>query len=69
MEKWMIPWMAARKIKASAHKGNVGSIRVFEKNGFVLGETIDNIKDRAESKGGGKISLTFVDWKYPGEAK
>ena len=39
--KWMIPRMGAKLIRVEAFKGNVGSVRVFEKNGFVLEETVD----------------------------
>jgi RimJ/RimL family protein N-acetyltransferase len=34
MTKWAIPRMNARKITASTFAGNIGSQRVFEKNGF-----------------------------------
>lgn len=39
--QWMVPKMGARLIRVEAFKGNVGSVRVFEKNGFVLEETVD----------------------------
>ncbi|TCD68088.1 hypothetical protein EIP91_011541 [Steccherinum ochraceum] len=39
--KWMVPRMGARLIRVEAFKGNGGSVRVFEKNGFVLEETVD----------------------------
>ena len=63
MQKWAIPWMNARRIMSSAHQGNIGSVRVFEKNGFVLYKTVENFVERAESKGGGMIGLHFVDWQ------
>lgn len=39
--KWAIPRMGARLIRGEAFKGNIGSVRVFEKNGFVLEDTVD----------------------------
>lgn len=34
LHDWIIPRMNAQKVLAEAFIGNVGSIRVFEKNGF-----------------------------------
>jgi len=39
--QWMIPRMGACLIRVEAFKGNIGSVRVFEKNGFVVEETVD----------------------------
>ncbi len=41
MREWMIPRMGAKIIRVEAFTGNAGSVRVFEKNGFVLDETVD----------------------------
>ena len=41
IHEWMVPRMNARLIRAEAFKGNLGSVRVFEKNGFVVTETTD----------------------------
>ena len=68
MQKWAIPWMAARRIMSCAHQGNVGSVRVFEKNGFVVYKTAENFFERVESKGGGMVGLHFVDWQYDAKA-
>ncbi|KAF4573300.1 hypothetical protein EYR40_003619 [Pleurotus pulmonarius] len=42
---WAIPRMKARQITVTAFKGNIGSVRVFEKLGFTLRETVDDFKD------------------------
>jgi len=68
MDKWATPWMAARHIKSEAHQGNIGSRRVFEKNGFVVVKTLENYVEIAESKGGGLVGLHVMDWKYNGAA-
>ncbi|PCH34023.1 hypothetical protein WOLCODRAFT_94664 [Wolfiporia cocos MD-104 SS10] len=39
---WAIPRMGVRRIRAETFRGNVGSVRVFEKNGFVLEKTVDH---------------------------
>lgn len=64
LDAWAIPHMNARHIKVEVYKDNIGSRKVFEKNGFVLLKTVDDCIDRAESKGGGKIGLSFLEWKY-----
>jgi len=63
-DEWMIPKMGARKIVVDVMKGNVGSVRVFEKNGFKLTETIDDCKVMQESKGGGSYGLHVLEWKF-----
>ncbi|KIJ38427.1 hypothetical protein M422DRAFT_104847, partial [Sphaerobolus stellatus SS14] len=40
LDQWIIPRMGAKKINATAFNGNIGSVRVFEKNGFVLEKTL-----------------------------
>lgn len=62
LEKWAIPRMGVRKVHVTAFKGNVGSVRVFEKNGFVMKETVENCADISASKGGGKVGLHVLDW-------
>lgn len=57
IEQWMKPRMGATKICASVFKGNQGSVRVFEKNGFVLEKTLEKHKVIQESKGGGLTSV------------
>ena len=68
MQKWAIPWMAARRITSSVHQGNIGSVRVFEKNRFVLYKTVEKFFEREESKGGGMVGLHFLDWQYDPKA-
>ena len=36
IKDWMIPRMGVRHIIVDLYVGNQGSVRVFEKNGFVL---------------------------------
>lgn len=36
--------MGAHFIRVEAFEGNVGSVRVFEKNGFVLEETVPMVQ-------------------------
>ncbi|GJE91527.1 GNAT family N-acetyltransferase [Phanerochaete sordida] len=40
MEHWLMPRMGVRKIRVETFEGNIGSVRVFEKNGFALEETV-----------------------------
>ena len=40
MHSWMIPRMRARQIRCEVYKGNLGSVRVFEKNGFKMVDTV-----------------------------
>jgi len=65
LEKWAIPRMGVRKVHVTAFKGNVGSVRVFEKNGFVMKETVEDCADISTSKGGGKVGLHVLDWSMP----
>ncbi|KAJ7684226.1 acyl-CoA N-acyltransferase [Mycena polygramma] len=60
LEKWAIPRMRVHHIHISVFTGNSGSVRVFEKNGFVLVDTLENcIEIRGE-----KRSLHVLDWKH-----
>lgn len=45
MNEWAIPRMGVRKVLGTAFVGNIGSARVFEKNGFKHRETIENLKE------------------------
>ena len=65
MERWAIPWMGVRRIKATVHEGNEASIRVFEKNGFVVEQFQANFREREESKGGGRVGLHTLVWSSP----
>lgn len=54
--------MNVRRMHASAFEGNTGSVRVFEKNGFVLAETIKLVR---EGPGFGRIEgMHIMDWKF-----
>ncbi|KAJ7929034.1 hypothetical protein B0H13DRAFT_2652569 [Mycena leptocephala] len=60
LEKWAIPRMHVHRMHVSVFVGNNGSVRVFEKNGFVLVDTLENcIEIRGE-----KRSLHVLDWKH-----
>ncbi|THH10212.1 hypothetical protein EW146_g8443 [Bondarzewia mesenterica] len=43
MREWMVPRMGVRQVRPSIHDGNRGSMRVFEKNGFVLYKTMKDV--------------------------
>ena len=38
-------------------------MRVFEKNGFTLFDTVDDSVEIKESKGGGRVGLHFLERK------
>ena len=59
MSAWAIPRMGARHVVATTFAGNIGSNRVFEKNGFVNRGSFDNGK---VVRGKKKI-LTLLEWK------
>ena len=42
LNEWAIPRMHVRKMIGTAFLGNPGSIRVLEKNGFKLRETLED---------------------------
>ena len=62
IEQWAIPRMNAHIIHGSLFKENIGSQRVFEKNGFQKYDTIEDCVEIAESKGGGKVGESFMKW-------
>jgi RimJ/RimL family protein N-acetyltransferase len=39
---WGVPWMNLRHIRVSAWSENIASVRVFEKNGFKLINTVED---------------------------
>ena len=56
---WVIPRMNAHVIEGLAFIGNVGSIRVFEKNGFKMLVTVEDcIEVKGERKG-----LQLLEWR------
>ncbi|GBE77660.1 hypothetical protein SCP_0105410 [Sparassis crispa] len=44
LASWAIPRMGVRRMRVEIFRGNNGSVRVFEKNGFVLEKTLDQEK-------------------------
>ncbi|TFY71136.1 hypothetical protein EVG20_g1876 [Dentipellis fragilis] len=65
IQEWGVPRMGIRHMLPYLFIGNVGSLRVFEKNGFVLAKTVEGIVDfpakgafPAETR-----SLHFMEWK------
>ncbi|SJL06087.1 uncharacterized protein ARMOST_09423 [Armillaria ostoyae] len=60
LESWAIPRMGVRRMIGTAFEGNQGSVRVFEKNGFVMRKTIPNY---LEAKGVMR-SLHVLDWEF-----
>lgn len=58
IENWAIPRMNVRKMIATAIVGNEGSLRVLEKNGFRLRDTL---KELEEIKGKMK-DIYVLDW-------
>ena len=65
INEWAIPRLNARRIIGIAFKDNIGSIKVFEKNGFKLFDTVHDCVYIPESKGGGTTGLSFLEWKHP----
>ncbi|TDL21004.1 hypothetical protein BD410DRAFT_899264 [Rickenella mellea] len=62
LHQWAIPRMRVRKMSVIAFKSNFASVRVFEKNGFVLKGVVEDCLDIQESKGGGKTGLYLLEW-------
>lgn len=63
LSNWIVPRMGARKINASTYEENLGSVRVFEKNGFTLEKTLKDWKGISEKKGGGRVGIHFLRWR------
>lgn len=61
IREWMVPRMAARKIRVEAFVGNVGSVRVFEKNGFVQEQTLEFV--RVTNFGSTQRGMHILWWK------
>ncbi|KAJ5308367.1 acetyltransferase GNAT family [Penicillium atrosanguineum] len=60
---WGIPHLNVHHIKCYAFVGNEGSLRVFEKNNFERGHTLEDWVPVPESRGGGKKSIVLVTWR------
>ncbi|PSR72687.1 hypothetical protein PHLCEN_2v11382 [Hermanssonia centrifuga] len=60
MAQWLIPRMGARLIRVEAFIGNVGSVRVFEKNGFVMEKTVQY--EKVTNCGVTRLGLHVLLW-------
>ena len=61
INQWMIPRMNAYKIRTAAIDGNIGSVRVFEKNGFKLLKTV---KVNQDGSGCGRVNgVHLLEWE------
>lgn len=65
LHSWFIPHMNAHTIHACAFEHNLGSKRVFEKNGFRVFDFVPGCTEVAESKisGGGRVGQWFFEWR------
>jgi RimJ/RimL family protein N-acetyltransferase len=66
--EWLIPKMKVHVLKSSALVGNEGSVRVHQKCGFVLEQTIEKgTRDMPSYKfgGGGRRDLYVLKWVRP----
>lgn len=61
--EWAAENMNAHKISVVTHEENIGSRRVFEKNGFVFQKLVKDAVTIQESKGGGKRSYYTLSWE------
>ena len=57
IESWAVPHMNARKFRASTFISNVGSQKVFLKNGFKFSERVNGVVQFPESKGGNLMDI------------
>lgn len=69
INQWMIPHLNAHKIRTGALEGNIGSVRVFEKNGLRLLETVE-VNLVGSGRGGiERIERMHVlEWERPSAA-
>lgn len=65
LAKWAIPRMGVGRMHLTVFKGNIASVRVFEKNGFTLVGTIEDCIQVQETKGGGRAGLHVLEWTAP----
>jgi len=65
INRWMVPHLNTHKIRTEAFEGNVGSVRVFEKNGMKL---IGTCRVEREGAGCGRIEgIHVLEWEKPRE--
>ena len=61
IKDWMIPRMGVRHIIVDPYVGNQGSVRVFEKNGFVQNGTIE--KEWVTNAGIKHVGMHTLSWE------
>ena len=61
INQWMIPHLNAHKIRTVAIEGNIGSVRVFEKNGMKLLGTVK--VDRFSETRGRIEGVHVLEWE------
>jgi len=67
INQWMVPHLNAHKIRVEAIEGNIGSVRVFEKNGMRL---LGISKINREFTGRGRVEGVHVlEWERPREVE
>jgi len=65
INQWMIPHLNAHKIRTEAIEGNIGSVRVFEKNGMKL---LGTVKVERVYEGRERVEGVYVlEWERPGK--
>lgn len=65
LKVWAVPRMNVRCVRAAVLEGNTGSVRVFEKNGFMLRNTVEDCICMV-TKGdyaGGPHAVHFLEWR------
>ena len=67
INQWMVPHLNAHKIRVEVFEGNVGSVRVFEKNGMRLLGTFEVGMEGAGC--GGVERMHVLEWERPKEKK
>ena len=63
ISQWMIPHLNAHRIRTEALEGNIGSVRVFEKNGLKLLETVK--VERGEAGREQIVGMHVLEWEKP----
>ena len=66
IKEWVVPRMNAKIIRGSAFIGNIGSLKVFQKNGFEQFDQVEDCITLPEGKGGGKVGIKMLKWVAPG---
>ncbi|KAI0784992.1 GNAT domain-containing protein [Abortiporus biennis] len=63
IREWMVPRMNVHLIRAETFTGNIGSVRVFEKNGFELEETVEFAEPRVLNSGVAQYGTNVLWWR------